>query len=370
MHLALVLEQALAPIPGGTGRHSVELARALSATREEGDVVSSWTAWHRSIAAARIPVVEGPHRLPLPRRALIAAWERGWPPAINKASVVHAPTLLVPPRPKKGALVVTIHDTVPWRYPETLTPRGVAFHLKMAERAAKYADVIAVPTAAVADDLYECMDGISADRIVVCGGGVSHTLLTHPDPDLVAAVRHSLDLPSAYLLTLSTLEPRKGLDVLLEALALTPAAPPLLVVGPQGWGGVNVADHARKLGLGADRVRVLGSVRDEVLGVLLRRATALVAPSLAEGFSLPIAEAMAVGTSVLCSDDPAQVEVAGGAAVVFPRGNPHALATSLQLFLGTAWDRPRLRKIGLKRALEFDWKLVAERMWGVYRQLV
>jgi hypothetical protein len=79
--LAVLLEQCLAPVPGGTGRYSRELAAALAATAPTGAAVTGWTAFHRDTAAARVPGVAGPRRLPLPRRALVAAWQQQAGPA-------------------------------------------------------------------------------------------------------------------------------------------------------------------------------------------------------------------------------------------------------------------------------------------------
>ena len=95
--VGFLLEQCLAPVPGGTARYSRELAAALAATAPDGFAVEGWTALHASTAAAVVPGVAGPHRLPLGRRPLIAAWERGVGP-VPRADLVHAPTLLVPPR--------------------------------------------------------------------------------------------------------------------------------------------------------------------------------------------------------------------------------------------------------------------------------
>ncbi|MCU1673730.1 MAG: glycosyl transferase group 1, partial [Frankiales bacterium] len=68
MRLGLVLEQCLAPVPGGTGRYSREIAAALARRAPAGAQVSSGTAWHRDVSAAVVPGVDGPHRLPLGRR--------------------------------------------------------------------------------------------------------------------------------------------------------------------------------------------------------------------------------------------------------------------------------------------------------------
>ncbi|MCW2621863.1 MAG: hypothetical protein JWL64_1465, partial [Frankiales bacterium] len=251
MRIAVVLEQSLGPVPGGTGRYSAEVARALA--RRSGLDVSGWVAWHRDVAVAAVPGVHGPHRLPAPRRLLVAAWERGLGPAPRRADLVHAPTLLMPPR-RDRPLVVTIHDAVPWTHPETLTPRGVRWHRAMAQRAAGLADAVVVPTHAVAAAL---RGHLSLPRVEVVGEGVAEVFAL-PDRDADQRVARLALPPDGYLLSLATIEPRKGLDVLLAALA-QPGAPdlPLLVVGQTGWGGVDPLRQAAELGLPRGRVRLL-----------------------------------------------------------------------------------------------------------------
>ena len=381
MRVAVILEQCLAPVPGGTGRYTRELAAGLVATAPAGDrageppgsaatsTVTGWTAWHRDTAAAVIPGVAGPRRLALPRRALVAAWERGAGPAPRNADLVHAPTLLAPPR-SGVPLVVTLHDTVPWTMPETLTPRGAAWHRRAAERAARAAARVVVPTAAVADELRGVLPQLAADRVVVVGEGVAPVLATPPADADARAARLGLP-PEGYLLSLATLEPRKGLDVLLAALA-APGAPglPLLVVGQPGWGGVDPATEAARLGLPAGRVRVLGRLPDADLAVVLHRATVLAAPSRAEGFGLPALEAMAAGVPVVISDAPALVEVTGGAAVVVPRGEPAALAGALGKIVEDPEFRQHLVTVGRRRATEFSWEATGRRLWAVYEEVV
>jgi glycosyltransferase involved in cell wall biosynthesis len=368
MRIGLIVEQTLAPVPGGTGRYVAELTSALVRTGADQDSVDSWTAWHRDIGPARLEGVKGPHRLPLPRRALVAAWERGLGPAPRGVDVIHAPTLLVPPRATR--LIVSIYDVVPWTHPDTLTSRGVHWHRTMAATAAERADAIVVPTRAVAQELGAVLD-LPADRFEVLGAGVSQSLRVEPSSSAIAAVRQRYDLPTGFVLSLATLEPRKGLDVLIDALAeLGPAAPPLVVVGQAGWGGVDPADLAYRRGLGPDSIRVLGKVTDADLGVVLREATLLVAPSRAEGFGLPVAEAMAVGTPVVCSDAPALVEVAGGAAIVFPREDASRLADAIRRLSADEHERQRLKRAGLARSATFDWDEVGRRAWALYRDVL
>jgi glycosyltransferase involved in cell wall biosynthesis len=349
MRLGVVLEQCLAPVPGGTGRYSREIAAALARGADPDDVVEGVVAWHRSTAAAEVEGVRGPRRLPLPRRALVAAWERGRGPRVP-GDVVLAPTPLFPPGP--APRVVVVHDAVPWTHPQTLTPRGVAWHRAQVGRAASEAALVVVPTLAVADELRR---HVRLRELLVVGEGVSGDLALPPDADARAT---RMRLPDRYLLTVATLEPRKGLDVLLAALAL-PEAPdlPLLCVGQPGWGGVEVTG-----------ARALGRVPDADLAVLLDRATALVVPSRAEGFGLPLLEAMAAGTPVVTSDAAALVEVGGGAARVSPL-EPAALAAALQEVVADDALRARMSDAGRVRAAAFSWDAAAASLWSALRGL-
>jgi glycosyltransferase involved in cell wall biosynthesis len=361
--IGFMLEQCLAPIPGGTGRYSREIAAALVRTGA-GRTVTGWTAAHRDRSAATVPGVIGPKQLPLPRRALIAAWDAGAGPRPRGVDVLHAPTLLVPPR-RRTPLVVTIHDAIPWTNPELLTARGAAWHRRVGERVARTADAIVVPSHAVADILgsYLNLEG----KLSVIGLGASSDLVVPPDAGRRA---ESMGLPDRYLISVSTIEPRKGLDVLIKALA-NPSAPrmPLYLAGQPGWGGVDVDDLARKAGLGSDRVRVLGRLSDADLAVAMSRATALVAPSRDEGFGLPVLEAMTLGTPVVHSDAPALVEVGGGAGLTVPREQPKLLAEALRGLVEDRAALARLRESGLTRAKAFSWDRSAAALWQLYDEV-
>src|SRR4051794_1701949 len=340
MQVGVVLEQLLAPVPGGTGRYSREIALALVRRAPAGATVVGATAWHRGRVQLDDIAVR---RMPLPRRPLVAAWERGLGPSV-KADLVHALTPLAPPR-RSTPLVVTVHDAVPWTHPNTLTRRGARWHRRAIERAARDADAIVVPTHAVADELRHHLQ--LGDRVHVIGHGADLTV-----PADAQARADRLALPDRYLLTVATLEPRKGLSVLLEQLA-RPEAPdlPLFVAGQPGWGSLDLAAEAARLGLG-DRVRLLGRVDEGDLAVLMARATALVVPSRAEGFGLPLLEAMNLGTAVVTSPAAALVEVAGGASVV---AADDELATALRSVVEDEQLRARLRAAGQERARAFSW---------------
>jgi glycosyltransferase involved in cell wall biosynthesis len=264
---------------------------------------------------------------------------------------------------------VTIHDTVPWTHPETLTAQGVRWHKAMTKRAYRFADAVVVPTHAVAAQLAELYD--FRDRLRVIGGAVSPDLSVPENADEIA---DQLDLPERYVLSVGTLEPRKGLDPLIKAMA-HPDAPdiPLLVVGPEGWGDVRVAEVAARSNLSPQQVRVLGHVPDATLAVLLQRASVFVFPSLAEGFGLPVIEALSLGTPVIHSDAPAVVEVAAGAGVTVPRddpaGYPERLAQAITQVVTDIELSTRLGVTGLDRARNFSWRDSAEKVWQLHADL-
>ncbi len=315
-----------------------------------------------------IPGVDGPKVLRVSPRMLTYAWERGWPLWPGGDSV-HAPTPLAPATPKRGrGLVVTVHDTVPWTHPETLTRRGSAWHQKVIRRATYQAGAIVVPSHAVAAELTLYAPGTA--RVHVVRHGVPAVLMQVPDADARLRIRGRLKLPERYVLAIGTVEPRKGLDVLIDAMTRQNAPDlPLVVAGQRGWGGVDLHDLARQRHLPPDRLIVLGRVTDAELAVVLSGASVFVMPSLAEGFGLPLLEAMAAGVPVVHSDAPALVELAGGTGAMARRQDPTALAKTLRsVFEDTARTQARVAA-AKRRAETFTWQRSAQLVWNVHLEL-
>lgn len=354
--LVVIADQLLAPVPGGTGRCIRELLRALAQTAPSGWTVRSVVCRTPDVREAKVPGVDGPHILPMPRKALVAAWFAGipwWP----GGDAVHAPTPFAPPG-GRGSLTVTVHDTVPWSHPETLTRWGARWHRRMTRLALRRADHVIVPTQAVVDDLDTRVARLGAS-VQVIGHGV-----TDAEP---ADIGH-LDLPDEYVLAVGTLEPRKGIDVLVDALGrwhrADPTAPALVVVGQPGWGGVDPVALAAQHGV--PDVRVLGRLSDGELAAVLRRAAVLAAPSRAEGFGLPVLEAMAAGVPVVHSDVPALVEVAAGAGAAVPAGDAQALATALRQVAADPTRAAEMVERGRRRARDFGWQAAADALWRLH----
>jgi len=376
--LRVILDQLLAPVPGGIGRYTRELARELVASAPPGwevhGIVSAASPARVRSVEAGVPGLARLQRLPVGRRILARAWERGLPPGPGGAGPVHGMSLLAPlgmhrPSTSPRPVVATIHDAVPWTHPETLTRRGVAWHRAMARRAERFADAVVVPSHAVADELARLFD--LGDRIHVIPGAPSDDLVLPGDHDHRAA---SLGLPDRYILAVGTLEPRKGMRHVIDAMSAPETSDlPLIIAGPSGWGEIDVDGLAEAAGLPRGRVRALGHVAEPDLAVLYDRATVFVMPSLAEGFGLPIVEAFAHGTPVIHSDAPALVEVAGGVGITVPYRPTESYAERLAGAIGEVVGNPataaRMSAHGRERAADFDWRDSAARVWDLHLSL-
>lgn len=375
--LRVVLDQLVASA-AGTGRYTEELTRSLIETAPAGcdvaGIVPSAAPEDYTHLTTLLPGLSGLHKTLLRRRELRLAWQLGLGRPRGK-NMVHSPSLLAPlGRHDRlnnigDQTVVTVHDVVPWTHPETLNPRMVAWYKASARRARKYADAVVVPTHVVGQQLAEFLD--FGDRIRVIGPAVSSKLTLPVDADVRAA---ALDLPKEYLLSVGTLEPRKGIAPLIRSLAQTGAVDlPLLIVGQAGHGDLDVAAIVEEAGLPPERVRMLGYLPDADLAVVLDRASVFVFPSLAEGFGLPVIEAFHFGTPVVHSDDPAVLEVSAGAGVSVPledpEGYPERLAAAIASVVEDDALASRLRTTGLDRAKAFSWKDSAEKVWQLHADL-
>jgi glycosyltransferase involved in cell wall biosynthesis len=170
------------------------------------------------------------------------------------------------------------------------------------------------------------------------------------------------ELPApGYVLAVGTLEPRKNLPRLVQAYASLPLAVqrahPLIVVGALGW---RTGDTVAALDSLGDRCRRLGHVSDGALAELYRRCAVFCYPSLAEGFGLPVLEAMALGAAVVTSNTSSLPEVGGDAVqYVDPRSVP-SIAQGLESLLSSPERRAQLGERGRARAGEFSWQRTAE----------
>jgi glycosyltransferase involved in cell wall biosynthesis len=168
-----------------------------------------------------------------------------------------------------------------------------------------------------------------------------------------------------YLLFVGGLQPRKDPGTAVDALARLDPGLRLVFAGPSLRESRELVAHVRKLRLNS-RVEFTGYVRKSELAALYRGASAVVLPSLYEGFGLPLLEAMASGTPVVATTAGALPEVAGDAAVLVEPGDPEGLAAGVEQALA---ERERLVAAGLERSRRFSWADTARRTLAVYEEL-
>jgi glycosyltransferase involved in cell wall biosynthesis len=281
--------------------------------------------------------------------------------------LLHSPGTSAPRRPRVVS-VVTILDVIYLRYPEahTLAMRlGMRVIVPLAVRGADRVITISHSAAAeIADAL-----AVPRERIDVTHLGGRPIGPATPEPEL----RRRLGLGNAPLiLSVSARRPHKNLPRLIEAFASLSADPPPLLVLP-GYETPfedELRRKAQELGV-AERVRFLGWVSDEDLEGLYAAAACFAFPSLAEGFGLPVLEAMQRGLPVACSNAGPLPEVAGDAARYFDPLDVREMTEALSDLLRDAELRQRLGAAGRERARSFAWERAAretiesyERAWA------
>ena len=210
---------------------------------------------------------------------------------------------------EQARFVCLVHDLIPIEYPEYARPGGAALHSRRMATVAACADAVIVNSAATGRSFRPWIEdsGRTIATYVALLGTESLTSANVTAP------------PSArpYFLCIGTIEGRKNHILLLHLwrhMALTmPAAsvPRLVLIGRRGWENEQVLDLLDRCPALAGHVEELSGCPDARLSTLLRGARALLMPSFAEGFGMPVAEALAVGVPVICSDISAHREVGG-----------------------------------------------------------
>jgi glycosyltransferase involved in cell wall biosynthesis len=285
---------------------------------------------------------------------------------VPDAELVHLTVPIACP-PERVPVVATVHDVLPLTMPEMFTRRGVRLMRRGLERIRDEAAVVMVPSNMGADEFVR--QGFDRSRLAVVHLGVNPVAEPSSSSVEKALARHGLSDP--YVLFVGTDEPRKGLDVLAAALgAMDRTDVTLALVGPEGWDSRAHGGSAVALGRLGDRVSRLGFVHDTDLDLLRAGSAVCCLPSRAEGFGLPVLEAMAAGAPVVTTSGTPMEEFAGGVARLVPPGDAGALAEALSEVIDDPETAEGMRGAGRERAARFSWTSSAEAVLEVYRRVL
>jgi glycosyltransferase involved in cell wall biosynthesis len=352
---------------GGIGTYTENLLRGfghngngleLHAIVREADAarVKEW--------CTRVTVVNAP---------IYTLWEQLLVPrAAKECNLLHVPHYNVPVL-HRGPLIVSIMDVIhiscaPYRH----SARSYLYARPMLNFAARKADHVVTVSNYSKAQIVEAL-GIPETKITVihCGVGAEF----HPDYDKTEckSMVARLGISRPYLLYVGNLKPHKNVSTLLQAVAQLHGrkklSHELVIVGDDARWKRTIVDECVRLGV-ADQVVFVPYVSQALLPKIYAAADLLVMPSNAEGFGLPIVEAMACGTPVACSQAASLPEVAGDAAAYFDPEDAENLAETIERLAHSSDLRESLRAKGLQRAKQFTWQEFTRKHIEVYYRLL
>lgn len=355
----------LVPSLSGIGRYVLEMVKALGAQGHQL-VLYFPEKPHQSLpelpfCELRISNFKGPwrrlawSRTTLPEAANADDLDFFWGPAHRLPVGLRADL----PR------IVTIHDLV-WRK-AALTMRwqtwlGERFFMASALQSA---DAIVADSIATAKDIAEFRPSVK-ERIKVIYPGLTRL------PQLEPATSKAPSKPERnYALFVGTLEPRKNLIRILDAIKIIERSLPesfnLKIVGGQGWRSGHLENLIRSNGL-YERVKMTGHVSDAELSQLYQGADFLLMPSLYEGFGFPIIEAQSFGIPVITSNRSSMPEVAGRGAIFVDPESTSQIAEAIINLATKQSLRAELSKTSRDNVARFSWSSAAEQLTGVFSQ--
>jgi glycosyltransferase involved in cell wall biosynthesis len=370
MNFGLDLRPSLSR-PTGVGAYVLSLARRLPVQAPQDRFY-----YFSASLSDRYAAVEWPSNVSfvdrrLPVRALNLLWNRaGWP-ALDRLvgaplDLVHSPHPLIVPG-KRARHVITIHDLFFLKHPELTDAEVRRDYVPLVREHVKRADGVICVSEYTASEARLLLD-VPAEKIAVVPNGVDVEYRRPVSDAQVEAVLARHRLPRGALLYIGSEEKRKNLVSLARAyMGLGQRRrnlPPLVLVGPGShWGqGGSIA--------GGMQIHATGYLETREIRALMAASRALVLPSLEEGFGLPVAEAMAAGLPVVCSQGSALEEVAGGAATLVNPLDTRSIAAGIERVLDDPTRLEEQRRQGLERSQQFDWDLSARMTLAFYRTVL
>lgn len=346
----------------GIGRYALELSHALARLGDPGlDLVLYANRARGRVAplpagaSARLVARRCPGKLVRWLHPLLSVQTFTGP-----LDLFHYTDFSRPPLAKGTPFVATLHDVTFLLSPDYHRAGDRAALGAMARATLRDAALVLTDSEAARRDLLAKIPSDGA-RVVAVPLAAGERFFAVPSREALAAVRARHSLPEKFLLAVGTIEPRKNHARLVRALARCRERLPLVLAGKRGWltGAFDAAVKDSPV-----KVIELGHVPDGDLPALYRLAEAVAYPSLAEGFGLPVLEAMAAGAPVVTSNRSSLAEVAGNAAVLVEPEDEAAIADGIDR---ARRGRERLRTLGPERARTFSWERTARATLAAYR---
>ncbi|KFC64553.1 Glycosyl transferase group 1 [Devosia sp. LC5] len=366
MHIGIDVRNLTGGSVTGIARVLIESARVLD---ERGARLSFFWPGRRQASPLDTFTTARHVESVFPQAGGAVAWQfTGLPLAARRArpDVFWGPAHRLPAfMPRTIPLVVTIHDLVWHRQPQTMTLRRRLADAGLMRLAVLRADKVLADSDATARDIGAILGRQDAETLYP---GVTQMTGT-PRADVLA--RHGL-ARGGYALFVGTVEPRKNLVRLLDAFTRSRAAAradwTLALAGGQGWKDEAIRARLAPL-ISAGHVRVLGYVSDSDLAALYAHARFLAMPSLYEGFGLPVIEAQQHGTPVLVSTAGSLPEIAGAGGLAVDPFDEQQLGLALARLFSDDTLRAGLSSAAHANARRFDWQAYGDRLTAIFETL-
>jgi glycosyltransferase involved in cell wall biosynthesis len=364
---------AIIPPLTGIGRYTWELANYYSGLTDKLDDVRFYMAgrWIQDPAQLlEVPIKPSHSRVPKFLRPSAKKFSRWNGQRATRKHLFHSPNYFLPKTVSSG--IVTVHDLSVFKYPE-MHPAARLQHFEQSFESTLNRSVhLITDSEAIRHEVSEYF-GWSLDKITSVSLGVSPEFRPYNASELVRQLSQHDLIPGRYSLCVSTLEPRKRVDRLLQAYTELPTALrqryPLVLAGSSGWLNDELRQQITR-GEEEGWLRYVGFVSEEFLPLLYAGARAFFFPSLYEGFGLPVLEALAAGVPTLTSNCSSLPEVADGAAwLVEPDDNMSLLEGVEKVLSDDVWRALAIER-GLAVASGASWQRCAERTLDVYQRFV
>jgi len=356
----------------GLGNYSRNTIRYLGNLYPEND-------YHLYIPKLKTRIVNGgfeKHTLVYPEswigKNFSSFWRSYWlgrKLVADKIDLYHGLSNEIPfdlPRPEVKS-IVTIHDLIFMRFPEWYKPIDRRIYIKKAKHAGNNSDRIIAISEQTSADIQEFL-GIPEDKIDVVYQGCDPTFYSPVTDAEKKKLNKQYSLPENYLLYVGTIEPRKNLMKIVEALHSDSIDIPLVVIGKPTPYLDKVKEYIARNSMG--NISFLRDVPNEDLPGLFQMAEMFIYPSLFEGFGIPILEALASKIPVITANGGCFPEAGGKSTNYIDPGKPEEIAASIRKILDDSQLNESMSADGYAHALTFTEDIIGKNIMQVYRKVL